>query len=432
MSIAPGAKVMRRIADNPYSNAGSAVFNPKTWEPQLVSFNYLRTTWIVLDPAIKKDWQKLEAFKPGSVPSIASRSYDSTKWLVMYSSDNTTTEFYLYQPGSWPPQLLFQLQPELTKYKLANMHPVVFKARDGMRIPSYLTLPVRPGVPTVLPTCVIGDVPDATPAAKKAAASSPLKCPLGLNLPLVLLVHGGPWSRDTWGADSVVQFLASRGYAVLQVNYRGSTGYGKNFVNAGNLQWGVGSMQHDLTDAVRWAIKKGIADPKKVCIKGGSYGGYATLAGLAFTPQLYTCGVDLVGVSNVASFMRSIPPYWEPLVIDFVNRVGNVSHNDTLNHALSPLFHVDSIRAPLLIGQGSNDPRVPKAESDQMFKAMKGKGLDVQYVLYPDEGHGLVRSENRIDYYSRVEQFLSQHLGGRAAAPVHPAGSTAKVITSVQ
>lgn len=338
---------------------------------------------------------------------------------------------YIYRPGTWPPQLLLEMQPDLNSFNMANMHSVVFPARDGQQIPAYLTLPLKPSVPSVLPSCVFGPVPDVTAAAKAASDSSSLKCPLDLKLPMVLYVHGGPWSRDTWGADSVVQFLANRGYAVLQVNFRGSTGYGKNFLNAGNLQWGRGVMQHDLTDAVRWAIEKGIADPARVCIYGASYGGYATLAGLAFTPELYACGVNMVGVSNVGTFLKSIPPYWRPLRIDFVNRVGDAEANATLNQEISPLFHVRNIRAPLLIGQGANDPRVPKRESDQMFAAMKAKGLDVEYILYPDEGHGFVRPDNRLDFYSRTEQFLSKYLGGRAEPLMQLKGSSAQVVTKV-
>jgi dipeptidyl aminopeptidase/acylaminoacyl peptidase len=367
-------------------------------------------------------WDKLVSFHPNRDPSISSRSYDSKTWIITYTADNATTAMYLYKPGTWPPQLLLEMQPELNKFDMANMHTVVIPARDGLMLPAYLTLPRKPGVPTVLPACVVGNVPDLRPSAKEAIDSSPLKCPLDIKVPLVLYVHGGPWARDTWGADSIVQFLANRGYAVLQVNFRGSTSYGRNFSNVGNREWGVGKMQHDLTDSVRWAIEKGIADPSKVCIWGASYGGYATLAGLAFTPQLYACGVDLVGVSNVATFLKSIPPYWKPLRIDFVNRVGDAEANATLNQEISPVFHARNIQAPLLIGQGMNDPRVAKAESDQMFRAMKSKGLDVEYIMYPDEGHGLVRPDNRLDFYSRMEQFLAKHLGGRAAPLLKPPG----------
>jgi dipeptidyl aminopeptidase/acylaminoacyl peptidase len=229
----------------------------------------------------------------------------------------------------------------------------------------------------------------------------------------------------------VVQLLANRGYAVLQVNYRASTGYGKRFLNLGDKQWGIGAMQHDLTDAVKWAIEKGIANPKKVCISGGSYGGYATLAGLAFTPDLYACGVDLVGISNVGTFMRSIPPYWMPLRYEWATRVGPADVDESLNRRISPMYHVDKIKAPLMIAQGAHDPRVPQAESDQMFRAMYTKRRPVQYVLYTDEGHGISKPSNRQDYYSRVEQFLAQYLGGRAAAPLKLDGVSATEVTSM-
>jgi dipeptidyl aminopeptidase/acylaminoacyl peptidase len=205
---------------------------------------------------------------------------------------------------------------------------------------------------------------------------------------------------------------------LLQVNYRASSGYGKRFMNLGDRQWGIGNMQHDLTDSVRWAIEKGIADPKKVCISGGSYGGYATLAGLAFTPEMYACGIDLVGISNVGTFMRSIPPYWKPLQYEWTTRVGPADVDEALNRRISPLYHVHQIKAPLMIAQGAHDPRVPQAESDQMFRAMHTKGRPVEYVLYTDEGHGMSKPHNRLDYYSRVEQFLARYLGGRAEAPL--------------
>lgn len=199
-------------------------------------------------------------------------------------------------------------------------------------------------------------------------------------------------------------------------------------MNAGNKQWGVGSMQNDLTDAVKWAIDKGIADPNSVCIFGGSYGGYATLAGLAFTPDVYACGVDLVGISNVGTFMKSIPPYWKPLRYEWLTRVGDAENNATLNREISPFFHTEQIRAPLLIGQGANDPRVPQPESDQMFNAMKKSGKDVTYVLYSDEGHGLLRADNRLDFYSRADRFFSKYLGGRAEGSYVMPRSTALVI----
>jgi dipeptidyl aminopeptidase/acylaminoacyl peptidase len=230
----------------------------------------------------------------------------------------------------------------------------------------------------------------------------------------VLNVHGGPWGRDSWGYDSEAQWLTNRGYACLQVNFRGSTGFGKKFLNAGNGQWGVGTMQHDLTDAVKWAIAKGIADPKKVCIFGGSYGGYATLAGLTFTPDLYTCGVDIVGPSNIRTLFQAIPPYWEPFKKEFILRVGDVEKDEVLNQKISPLFHADKVRVPLIIAQGANDPRVNIREATQMVEAMRAKKLPVTYIVYTDEGHGFARPNSRLDFYGRVDEFLAKYLGGRS------------------
>ena len=243
----------------------------------------------------------------------------------------------------------------------------------------------------------------------------------------MLNVHGGPWGRDTWGYDPEAQWFANRGYATLQVNFRGSTGFGKKFLNAGNGEWGVGTMQHDLTDAVKWAIAKGIADPKKVCIYGGSYGGYATLAGLVFTPELYSCGVDIVGPSNIKTLFASIPPYWAPIKAQFVKRVGDVEADEALNQKISPMFHADKVRVPLIIAQGANDPRVNVRESDQMVKAMRDKGLAVTYVVYTDEGHGFARPDNRLDFYGRVDEFLGKQLGGRVEPWQEIKGTSAEV-----
>lgn len=446
ISTVPGdkAKVLKRYDSNPLVNVASVMFDPDTWEPQAISFNYHKPQWRFPDPAFKSEWEKIQSLYPNGVPSIADRSHDSQTWLIAYSFDNKTTAYYIYQRrGPWPPQKLLEVQPGLNKYVMAPMHSVVITARDGLKLPAYLTLPVKPGVPDTLPESITGKIPDLREPQVVAAAAAAAKsdkltaekaggsgvAKLDLNLPMVLLVHGGPWARDSWGADAVVQWLANRGYAVLQVNYRGSTDYGKSFLNAGNKQWGTGSMQHDLTDSVKWAIAKGIADPKKICIMGGSYGGYATLAGLAFTPELYACGVDLVGVSNVGTFQKSIPAYWKPMLYELRERVGDAVHNEAFNRAISPYYHADKIRVPLLIGQGANDVRVPQRESDQMFKEMKKRGLDVTYIMYSDEGHGLVRPDNRVDYYSRVDQFLAKHLGGRAEPLIKMPDTTAKVIT---
>eukprot|EP00293_Proteomonas_sulcata_P014464 CAMPEP_0184308296 /NCGR_PEP_ID=MMETSP1049-20130417/16785_1 /TAXON_ID=77928 /ORGANISM="Proteomonas sulcata, Strain CCMP704" /LENGTH=283 /DNA_ID=CAMNT_0026620949 /DNA_START=182 /DNA_END=1033 /DNA_ORIENTATION=- len=232
------------------------------------------------------------------------------------------------------------------------------------------------------------------------------------NLPMVLLVHGGPWARDKWGWNPQAQWLANRGYACLQVNFRASSGYGKRWLHLGDVQWGR-TMQQDLTDAVEWAVKQGYADKDKVAIMGGSYGGYATLAGLAFTPSVYACGVDIVGPAHLKTLLESVPPYWAPMKKMLTLRVGNVEEDDELNRALSPFYHASKIVKPLLIAQGANDPRVKKAESDQMVEAMHKVGTPVDYVLYPDEGHGFARPCNRVDFYFRAEKFLEKHCGGR-------------------
>ncbi len=262
------------------------------------------------------------------------------------------------------------------------MLPVSFKARDGLTIHGYLSLPL--GVP-----------------AK--------------NLPLVLNVHGGPWHRDQWGFNRECQWLVNRGYAVLQLNFRGSTGYGKAFLNAGNREWGQ-KMHFDLLDGKEWAIKQGYADPKKVGIYGGSYGGYATLAALAFTPDEFACGVDIVGPSNLITLLNSFPPYWAPMKSMFERRVGRLSEEEFLK-SRSPLFSAQKIKSPLLIAQGANDPRVKQQESDQIVAAMRKNGKDVEYLVFPDEGHGFARPENNMKFYAAAEAFLAKYLGGRQEPP---------------
>ncbi|MCX6553612.1 MAG: prolyl oligopeptidase family serine peptidase, partial [Candidatus Aminicenantes bacterium] len=248
----------------------------------------------------------------------------------------------------------------------------------------------------------------------------------GKKLPLVINVHGGPWARDGWGYNPEAQWFANRGYACLQVNFRGSAGFGKKFLHAGDKQWG-GTMQHDLTDAVKWAIAKGIADPKKICIYGWSYGGYATLAGLVFTPELYVCGVDGVGISNIKTFFESIPPYWAPFKKQLILQVGDVEKDEALNKKISPLFHAANIRVPLIVGQGANDPRVNIREATQMVEAMRAKGLPVDYIVYGDEGHGFARPNNRLDFYGRVDEFLAKYLGGRSEPWQKIEGTSAEV-----
>jgi dipeptidyl aminopeptidase/acylaminoacyl peptidase len=283
------------------------------------------------------------------------------------------------------------------------MYPIEIKTRDGLTEVSYLTLP---------------------PGSDKNGDGIPDK-----PVPMVLFVHGGPWGRDGYGYNPYHQWLANRGYAVLSVNYRGSTGFGKSYISAGDLQWGA-KMHDDLIDAVAWAIKNGITTKDKVAIMGGSYGGYATLAGLTFTPDTFVCGVDIVGPSNLATLLKTIPAYWEPIKLQFYKRMGDPTtpEGQKLLHDRSPLFKADQIKKPLLIGQGANDPRVNQAESDQIVKAMADKNIPVTYVLFPDEGHGFARPANNIAFNAVAEAFLAKNLGGRAE-PIGDAirQSTAKV-----
>ena len=397
-------KELEVIAHNPKSNLwnvmsmtlydfAQVLFHPKTGNVQAVAFNYLIPEWKVLDPGIKPDFEALERMKLGVI-QVLGRTPDDRKWIVQFISDVRPPAFYLYDRDSREARPLFGDQADFGKAEFSPMQPVVAKARDGADIPCYLTLPR--GIP-----------------AK--------------NLPLVLFVHGGPWARDDWGFNEGVQFLANRGYAVLQVNFRGSTGYGKKYLNAGNSQWGVGSMQHDLTDAVKEMIRRGIADPKRVAIMGGSYGGYATLAGITFTPELYACAVDMSGLANLKTSFETFPSFWLPIKKRWIRRVGDVEHDEELNRRISPFFHVDNIRAPLLIAHGQNDPRVKISEPEQIVKAMRAKSIPVTFVVYPDEGHGLGRPENQLDLFGRIEEFLGKNLSVRFEPWKKVEGSSAEL-----
>jgi dipeptidyl aminopeptidase/acylaminoacyl peptidase len=385
-------KELKVLAQNPKVDVGQVIINDDNKVVEAVGFDYLRNEWTVLDPSVKTDFDALAKLHRGNM-SLISRDRANRNWLIAYDNDEGPVAYYAYNRDNKKGELLFVNRPKLTEYTLARMEPVVIKARDGMELVSYLTLPV-------------GVEPK--------------------NLPFVLNVHGGPWGRDSWGYDAEAQWFANRGYATLQVNFRASAGFGKKFLNAGNLEWGA-KMQDDLTDAVKWAVAKGIADPKKVCIYGGSYGGYATLAGLVFTPELYACGVDIVGPSNIKTLLQAIPPYWAPLKKMFALRVGDAENDEALNKKMSPLFHVDMAKAPLIIAQGANDPRVNIRESDQMVAAMRAKGLPVTYIVYTDEGHGFARPNNRLDFYGRADEFLAKHLGGRMEPWQEIKGSSASV-----
>ncbi len=352
------------------------LFHPRKNAPEAVGVMRERLSWIVLDEALKPDFERLAAELEGDF-YIGSRDLEDRTWVVYETDDDRPGRYWLYDRKEKALTLIGEAYPWLLNYELAETRPISYRARDGRVIEGYLTLP--PG--------------------KEAK-----------NLPTVILPHGGPWWRDAWGFDPWAQWLANRGFAVLQPNFRGSTGYGKDHLNAGNKEWG-GKMQDDLTDGVRWLIEEGIADPKRIAIMGGSYGGYATLAGLAFTPELYAAGVDLVGPSNLFTFIESIPPYWKPMLALLYHRVGHPEKDKELLRERSPLFSADRIEAPLLIGQGKNDPRVKREESLQIVEALKKRGKPVEYVEYPDEGHGFVRFENRLDFFRRAEAFLKRHLG---------------------
>lgn len=366
------------IAEDAQYDVGGLVAHPTNRTLEAVAFYKDKLEWQILDQSIAADFEAIAQVRPGEF-GISSRTLNDDRWLVAYTADDGPVYYYSYDRAAKTSTLLFSNKPVLEELPLASMQPIAYAARDGLTIHGYLTTPI--GIPSQ-------------------------------NLPTVLLVHGGPWARDAWGYDSEAQWLANRGYAVLQVNFRGSTGYGKAFLNAGNREW-AGKMHDDLLDAVQWLIDQGMADPAKIAIMGGSYGGYATLVGLTFTPEVFAAGVDIVGPSNLMTLMQSIPPYWEPLKAQFYHRVGNLDTEADFLKSRSPLFFCDRIQKPLLIGQGANDPRVKQAESDQIVEEMRQSNKPVEYALYTDEGHGFARPENRLHFYAVAEEFLSKYLGGR-------------------
>jgi dipeptidyl aminopeptidase/acylaminoacyl peptidase len=380
---------MTLLAEDPRADIDGSIGHPLTGKLEAVSVNYLKPEWKVLDPAIAPDIAFLNE-KLGDW-SLYSRPLADDRWIVASDASDQQVAAFLYDRKAKSLTKLYDSRPELVGAPLAKMRAQEIRSRDGKTLVSYLTLPLS-----------AGDKP-----------ASPL--------PMVLLVHGGPWARDTYGYDREAQLLANRGYAVLQVNFRGSTGFGKGFTNAGNGEWGA-KMHDDLLDAVDWAVKQGIADPKKVAIMGGSYGGYATLAGLTFTPETFACGVDIVGPSNLVTLLSTVPPYWESFRKQLIQRMGDPDTEEGRKwlKERSPLTHADRIVKPLLIGQGANDPRVKQAESDQIVAAMQAKNIPVTYVLFPDEGHGFARPENNIAFMAITENFLANCIGGRA----EPIGGT--------
>ncbi len=372
---------------NPKADTSGVMAHPVTGKIEAVSSNYLRNEWTFFDDGVQADFERLRTLHDTEL-AISSRTLADDKWIVTFVDDNGPVRYYEYDRTTKTPTFLFTHRPDLEGLPLAPMHAEVIEARDGLDLVSYLTLPVWA---------------DSDGDGRPSEA-----------LPTVLLVHGGPWARDSWGYNPYHQWLANRGYAVLSVNYRGSTGFGKSFINAANLQWGK-TMHDDLIDAVDWAIDGGIADADKVAIMGGSYGGYATLVGLTFTPDKFAAGVDIVGPSNLITLVNSIPPYWAPAIEIFKKRMGDhtTPEGRRLLRSASPLTHVDEITKPLLIGQGANDPRVKQAEADQIVEAMTERGIPVAYALFPDEGHGFARPENNKAFNAVVEAFLAEHIGGR-------------------
>ncbi|MEG4027243.1 MULTISPECIES: S9 family peptidase [unclassified Microcoleus] len=373
------------LASDPEYDVGGIVVHPTKREIQAVSFYKDKQEWQILDQSIAEDFEAIGKFRPGEF-DITSRNLADTTWLISYKTDDGPVYYYTYDRASKTFTFLFSNQPKLEGLPLSSMEPISYTARDGLTIHGYLTKPV--GVSTPVPT--------------------------------VLLVHGGPWARDTWGYNPQAQWLANRGYAVLQINFRGSTGYGKAFLNAGNREWAA-KMHDDLLDGVNWLVKTGIAQQDKIAIMGGSYGGYAALVGLTFSPDVFACAVDIVGPSNLITLLQTIPPYWEPRKASLYHRVGNLETEPEFLKSISPLSFVDRIQKPLLIAQGANDPRVKLAESEQIVNAMKQAGKPVEYVLYTDEGHGFARPENRLHFFAIAEEFLAKYLGGR----FEPAGNLA-------
>jgi dipeptidyl aminopeptidase/acylaminoacyl peptidase len=375
------------IAEDAKADVGSVIVHPTKHTLQAVSFNYLRESWKVLDPSIQKDFDHLAKLEDAEF-RVGSRALDDRTWIVLTTSEQHPVHYYLWDRSKQKGTFLFAARPELEKQPLVKMTPVEITSRDGLALVSYLSLPASAD-------------PDGDGKPNSA-------------VPMVLYVHGGPYSRDLWGYNAAHQLLANRGYAVLSVNYRGSTGFGKKFINASNLQWSK-AMHNDLLDAVAWAVQHGVTAKDSVCIMGGSYGGYATLVGVAMTPDVFRCGVDIVGPSNLVTLLATIPPYWGPSVaLLFRARMGNPDSPEgkALLLAASPLTHVADIKRPLLIGQGANDPRVKRSESEQIVAAMKTRHLPVTYIVFPDEGHGFVRPVNSIAFFGAAEAFLSAHLGG--------------------
>ncbi len=377
--LATGEK--EHVAGDEQYDIEDVMFNPDTWEIEGIAYMRERTEWVIMDDVVQQDFDAIATLDEGEF-GVYGRDHADDTWIVAFSKDDGPIVYYLFDRESDEGTFLFKHRTDLDDYTLAPMEPIQFESRDGLTIHGYITYP--PGLGRT-------------------------------NLPMVLNVHGGPWARDQWGYNPEAQWMANRGYVCLQVNFRGSTGYGKDFINAGNKEWGA-AMHDDLIDAVNWAVDEGIADPERVAIYGASYGGYAALVGATFTPDVFCCAVPMMGPSNLLTFIETIPPYWAPMIEMMYLRVGNPNTERDMLIERSPLFKVDQITIPMLVAQGANDPRVVQAESEQVVAAMEENGVEVEYILFPDEGHGFARPENRLRFYAAAERFLSKHLGGRVEA----------------
>jgi len=398
---------MRVLGEHSKGDVAGVMANPITREVEAYSVNYLKTEWFPVGNAVKDDIAALNRLVKGEW-TVTSRNDADTLWVLYTDEVVKPITYYLYDRKAKKLTELFVTRPQLAGKPLAPMYGVEIKARDGLTLASFLTLPV-------------GADPKGTGRPAKP-------------LPMVLNVHGGPWAQDTFGYNAESQWFANRGYATLQVNYRGSSGFGKKFIEAANREF-AGKMHDDLIDAVKWAVDNGITTADKVAIYGGSYGGYATLVGLTFTPDTFACGVDIVGPSSLVTLIESFPPYWKPFLEGtWYRRVGNPEKAEDREHLLSrsPITRIEKIKKPLLIAQGANDPRVTQKESDQIVEVMTSKKIPVTYVIYGDEGHGFARPENRVSFYAITEAFLTRCLGGRAE-PIEPfKGANIKVPQGVE
>jgi len=369
-------KEVEKIYENPEVDVDALAFSKKRKVITFATFTTWKPERTFFDAQSEAIYKTLAEKLSGYEVDVVANDKAEDKFIVVASNDRTPGTRNLFDVKSGSLTKLVEVAPWLKENQLAPMKPIEYQSRDGLTIHGYLTLPL----------------------GREAK-----------NLPVIINPHGGPWARDTWGFNPEVQFLANRGYAVLQMNFRGSTGYGRKFWEASFKQWGQ-KMQDDVTDGVQWLIKQGIADPKRIAIYGGSYGGYATLAGVTFTPDLYAAAVDYVGVANMFTFLNTIPPYWKPFLDMFHEMVGDPEKDKTMMAAVSPVMHADKIKTPLFVAQGAHDPRVNKAESDQMVDALKKRGVDVEYMVKENEGHGFHNEENRFDFYEAMEKFLDKHL----------------------